>query len=110
MIGKCSGPQRLAATENLTLSELIAKELRADLVIADLTDHNAHGLFELGLRIAEEKPVALIKTSDTGRIFDVDNMLRVMEYNANLWPSTIEIDVPLMTEHIKPAWEARASG
>jgi hypothetical protein len=60
--------------------------------------------------LAEEKPVALIKTSDTGRIFDVDNMLRVMWYNANLWPSTIEIDVPLMTDHIKAAWEARTSG
>ena len=67
-------------------------------------------LCELGLRWRTEKPVALIKTSDTGRIFDVDNMLRVMEYNANLWPSTIEIDVPLMTDHIKAAWEARTSG
>jgi hypothetical protein len=37
-------------------------------------------------------------------------MLRVMEYNANLWPSTIELDVPLMTDHIKAAWEARNSG
>lgn len=40
----------------------------------------------------------------------MDNMLRVMEYNANLWPSTIELDVPLMTDHIKAAWEARNSG
>jgi hypothetical protein len=91
-------------------STIINELLDADLVIADLTDHNPNVLFELGLRIAEEKPVALIKTSDTGRIFDVDNMLRVMEYNANLWPSTIEIDVPLMAEHIKAAWEARTSG
>jgi nucleoside 2-deoxyribosyltransferase len=40
--------------------------LDADLVIADLTDHNPNVLFELGLRIAEEKPVALIKTATPG--------------------------------------------
>jgi hypothetical protein len=51
--------------------------LEADLVIADLTDHNPNVLFELGLRMAEDKPVALIKAIGTGKVFDVDNMLRV---------------------------------
>jgi nucleoside 2-deoxyribosyltransferase len=91
-------------------STIINELLDADLVIADLTDHNPNVLFELGLRIAEHKPVALIKASDTGRIFDVDNLLRVHEYNQNLWPSTLAADLPVMTEHIKAAWDARNSG
>jgi len=45
--------------------------------------------------MAEDKPVALVKASGTGRIFDVDNMLRVYEYNSNLWSSTIEKDFPI---------------
>jgi hypothetical protein len=79
----------------------------ADLVIADLTDHNPNVLFELGIRMANEKPVALIKASGTGRIFDVDNMLRVHEYNANLWRTTTEKDVPELASHIKASWENR---
>jgi hypothetical protein len=91
-------------------STIINELLDADLVIADLTDHNPNVLFELGLRIAAERPVALIKASDTGRIFDVDNMLRVLEYNPNLWPSSLSSDLPSLAEHIKGAWESRANG
>jgi hypothetical protein len=90
-------------------STIINDLLDADLAIADLTDHNPNVLFELGLRMAEDKPVAIIKATGTGQIFDVDNMLRVYEYNANLWTSTIESDLPEMTKHIKAAWENRES-
>jgi len=90
-------------------STIINDLLEADLVIADLTDHNPNVLFELGVRMAEDKPVALVKATGTGRIFDVDNMLRVFEYNANLWKSTIDKDLPDLTEHIKAAWENRDS-
>lgn len=90
-------------------STIINELLDADLVIADLTDHNPNVLFELGLRMAEQKCVALIKANDTGRIFDVDNMLRVLEYNPNLWPSTLSVDLPAVTEHIQAAWDGRNS-
>ena len=59
--------------------------------------------------MADDKPVALIKATGTGRIFDVDNMLRVLEYNANLWQSTIEADLPVMRDHIRAAWDNRDS-
>lgn len=90
-------------------STIINDLLDADLVIADLTDHNPNVLFELGLRMAEDKPVAIIKATGTGPIFDVDNMLRVFEYNANLWTSTIDSDLPEMTKHIQGAWDNRGS-
>lgn len=51
----------------------------------------------------------MIKTKDTGKIFDVDNMLRVYEYNPNLWRSTIEADLKELVEHIKAAWDNRGS-
>lgn len=88
-------------------STIINELLEADLVIADLTDHNPNVLFELGLRMAEDKPVALIKAAGTGRVFDVDNMLRVFEYKANLWRSTVEMDLPELTKHIKATWDNR---
>lgn len=86
---------------------IINKLLDADLVIADLTDHNPNVFFELGLRMAADKPVALVKAAGTGRVFDVDNMLRVVEYSPQLWTSTIEADVPKLRDHISQSWENR---
>jgi hypothetical protein len=90
-------------------STIINQLLKADLVIADLTDHNPNVLFELGIRIAKELPVALIKAEGTGPIFDVDNMMRVSPYSQNLWRSTVERDVPRLTDHIKGAWDNRST-
>jgi len=89
-------------------STIVNDLLDADLVIADLTDHNPNVLFELGLRMAAEKPVALVKALGTGRVFDVDNMLRVYEYQPQLWRSTLEQDLPEITKHVKAAWDNRA--
>lgn len=72
-------------------STIINKLLTADLVIADLTDHNPNVFFELGVRLAKELPVALIKTKDTGPTFDVDNLLRVEPYNQ--CPTYVTVDV-----------------
>ena len=90
-------------------STIVNDLLSADLVIADLTEHNPNVLFELGMRMAFDKPVALIRAKGTGQIFDVDNMLRVYEYNPNLWTTTVERDLPKIIEHIKATWENRES-
>jgi hypothetical protein len=88
---------------------IVNQLLDADLMIVDLTENNPNVLFELGLRIAEDKPVALIRAKGTPAIFDVDNMLRVFEYDPNLWSSTVEHDRPKLIDHIKAAWAGRES-
>jgi hypothetical protein len=94
---------------DLIQSTIVNDLMEADLVIADLTEHNPNVMFELGVRMAEDKPVVLIKAQGTGPLFDVDNMLRVFEYNPNLWQTTIEKDLPLLRDFIKGAWENRSS-
>jgi hypothetical protein len=89
-------------------STIVNDLLDAELVLADLTEHNPNVLFELGMRMAEDKPVVLVRAKGTGQIFDVDNLLRVAEYDPNVWPSTVERDVPALTDHIKAGWEGRA--
>lgn len=64
-------------------------------------------MFEHGVRMMQDKPVALIRAKGTGGIFDVDNMLRVYDYDPNLWPSTIEKDVPALRDHIAGSWDNR---
>ena len=90
-------------------STIVNDLLEADLVVADLTEHNPNVMFELGMRMAEDKPVVLIKALGTGPLFDIDNMLRVFEYSLNLWQTTIERDLPLLRDFIKGAWDNRAS-
>lgn len=88
-------------------STIVKELLEADLVVADLTEHNPNVLFELGVRMAEDLPVALIRASGTGPIFDVDNMLRVEDYNPNLWPSTVATDLPKLQRHFEATWDGR---
>ena len=58
--------------------------------------------------MANKKPIALIRTNKTGAIFDVDNVLRVFEYNSNLWKSTLLNDIPALTKHITESWKSKA--
>ena len=88
---------------------IVSDLLQADLVVADLTEHNPNVMFELGMRMAQDKPVALIRAKGTGGIFDVDNMLRVWDYDPNLWPSTIAKDVPALKDHVAATWANRDS-
>ena len=90
-------------------STIVNDLLAADLVVCDLTEHNPNVLFELGLRMATEKPTALIRARGTAPIFDVDNLLRVLDYDPNLWKSTLETDLPKMVSHIKGTWEGKDS-
>src|SRR5579864_1458600 len=69
---------------DLIQSTIVNDLLEADLVVADLTEHNPNVMFELGMRMAEDKPVVLIKAQGTGPLFDVDNMLRVFEYSPKI--------------------------
>ena len=66
-------------------------------------------MFELGVRMAQDKPVVLMKAEGTGPLFDIDNMLRVFEYSPNLWPTTVEKDMPNLRDFIKGAWENKSS-
>ena len=94
---------------DLIQSTIINDLIDADLVIADLTEHNPNVMFELGMRMAEDKPVVLIKAQGTGPLFDVDNMLRVFEYSPNLWQTTVEKDMPNLRDFIKGSWDNRES-
>jgi hypothetical protein len=88
-------------------STIVNDLIEADLVIADLTEHNPNVMFELGVRLAMEKPVVLMKAEGTGPLFDIDNMLRVFEYSPNLWQTTIDKDMPNLRDFIKGAWDNR---
>jgi nucleoside 2-deoxyribosyltransferase len=88
-------------------STIVNEILDADMCVCDLTEHNPNVLFELGIRLGHDKPVALIQAEGTARVFDVDNVLRVLAYKKELWRTTIQKDLPELTAHIRATWENR---
>jgi hypothetical protein len=88
-------------------STIVNEILDADMCVCDLTEHNPNVLFELGMRLRHDKPVALIQAEGTARVFDVDNVLRVLPYKKELWRTTIQKDLPELTAHIRATWENR---
>jgi hypothetical protein len=90
-------------------STIVNEIIDADLCICDLMEHNPNVLFELGMRLGHDKPVALIQAEGTARVFDVDNVLRVFPYKKELWRTTVEKDRPDLTTHIKAIWANRDS-
>lgn len=95
-----------AFTANKTGSDIIHKTIvhsifNADIILADLTEHNPNVLFELGLAIAFKKKVAIIRAKGTNPIFDVDNSIRVLDYNPNLWKSTLDMDIEKISQLIQ---------
>jgi len=86
-------------------STIVNDVLDADLAVCDLTEHNPNVLFELGMRLAHEKPVALIHAEGTERVFDVDNVLRVLPYDPNLWRTSLEKNTPELKEHVEATWD-----
>lgn len=96
----------VAHTASKSGSDIIHKTIvneifNAELILADLTEHNPNVLFELGLAIAFKKKVAIIRAKGTPAIFDVDNSMRVLDYSPNLWKSTLEMDVAKLAQHIE---------
>lgn len=90
-------------------STIVSDIFNSQIVLADLTEHNPNVLFELGLAIAFKKRVVLIRAKGTSAIFDVDNLMRVYDYDGNLWKSTIERDVPNLSKHIQATLQTESS-
>ena len=92
-------------------STIINDLIEADLVIADLTEHNPNVMFELGVRMAQDKPVVLLKAEGTGPLFDVDNMLEFSStaptFGKPLWRRICPIYRTSLREHGRTGTQQR---
>lgn len=68
---------------NLIVPEIITSIVNSDLVVCDLSSRNANVLYELAVRHAIHKPVALLADEKSERVFDVDG-LRRLHYDSQL--------------------------
>jgi hypothetical protein len=91
-----------------TSSEIIQAEIienleKAELVLCDISQWNANVFFELGIRVALDRPVAMIKDSLTEKIPFDTAMLNCYTYDSSLDISRVEDQIPKLTTHINSA-------
>lgn len=75
-----------------------------DIVICDVSAKNANVMFELGMRLAFDRPTVLIKDDQTPYIFDT-GPLEHIEYPASLRHSQIQAFTAALAEKVKATYE-----
>lgn len=98
-----------ASGSDLIQGEIIRQLDQADLVLCDMTSLNANVFFELGIRTALDKPVAMVKDQHTDKIpFDVGSM-NCHDYDGRMEPWTLPAQVEALTAHLQ-ACVSRSAG
>ena len=79
---------------------IIQKIVESDIVICDLSAKNPNVMYELGIRHAFNKAVALVKDKRTDKVFDIQG-LRYTEYDETLRIDSVQKDTMKICESIK---------
>jgi len=82
-------------------SHIISQLVAADLVLCDLSTRNPNVMFEMGVRTALNKPVAVVVDSHTkyGEVFDARDV-QAHQYDADLSPWIVSGELPKLTDHL----------
>ncbi len=67
-------------SSGIITSQIIRELLSADLVIADITDHNPNVFYEMGIRHAAKRPIIHVRQKDVSIPFDTASM-RIFDYS-----------------------------
>jgi hypothetical protein len=101
-------PKMLGST--LIHAEIIRHLEEADLVLADLSSHNANVFFELGIRTSLDRPVALVRDRRASTIpFDL-GPINILDYDESLTPWTLGREVNRLVEHVSNVKTGSDSG
>jgi hypothetical protein len=85
---------------------IIKKIVESEMILCDISTKNPNVLYELGIRHAFGKPVAIIKDKETEKIFDIQG-LRYHEYNESLRIDTVKNDVEKIKEIILKTYKGK---
>ena len=94
---------------NLIHLDILRRLLNTPMAVCDLSSHNPNCLFELALRHAFDKPIALIQETGTAPIFDIAP-LRHQDYRPALLYREVPEDQERVAGLIKATYETHGSG
>lgn len=88
------------AKTDYIVAGIIQQIIQSEIMICDISGRNANVMYELGMRHAYNKPVAIIKDDKTSRIFDIQG-LRHTEYSSSLRIDSTKKDIIKIAQSIR---------
>lgn len=85
----------------IIIAEIIRELSRADMVLCDISSHNPNVFYELGIRTALDKPVAIVRDTCTTKIPFDTAAINVEEYPHDLRPWNVAATKTRIATHIK---------
>ncbi len=85
----------------IIIAEIIHHLARADMVLCDISCHNPNVFYELGIRTALDKPVAMVRDTSTAKIPFDTAAINIEEYPCDLRPWNVATSRDRIASHIK---------
>ncbi|MDI1225902.1 MULTISPECIES: hypothetical protein [Acinetobacter] len=103
-------PRIVSDSEDATIihKSIIQNIYNDAIIVCDVSGKNANVMFELGMRLAFNKPVVIIKDDLTGYSFDTSN-IEHLGYRKDLRFQTIESFITSLSQKIKATYEKSIS-
>jgi hypothetical protein len=89
--------------------DIIKKLIECPMALCDLSSRNPNVLFELGIRQAFDKPVALVQEVGTPRIFDISS-IKTVEYRKERLYDEVLKDQEQIAEIIENTYKSASNG
>jgi hypothetical protein len=90
----------IAAGADIIHAEIIRNLETSDLVLCDMSTLNPNVFFELGIRTAVDKPIALVKDKFTHKVPFDTTLINHHIYDAALTPWTLTNEIQRLSEHL----------
>jgi hypothetical protein len=91
---------------NFIVLDILQRTISSEMVVCDLSSRNPNVMYELGIRQAFNKPVVLIKDTNTDRVFDIQG-LRDVEYDPSLRIDLTQASVTQIADALKQTAKAK---
>ncbi|MDM1022056.1 hypothetical protein QSV37_17430 [Acinetobacter sp. VNK23] len=100
-------PRIVSDSEDSTIihKSIINNIYNDPIIVCDVSNKNANVMFELGMRLAFNKPVVIIKDDKTGYSFDTSN-IQHLGYRKDLRHNTVEKFIDDLAAKIKATYDA----
>lgn len=85
---------------DLIQAEIVKNLETADLVLCDMSLLNANVFFELGIRTALDKPVAMVKDDKTTSVPFDNSIINHHAYDSSLAPWTLATEIDALKQHL----------
>ncbi len=93
-----------ASGSEIIQARIIKKLIDADMVLCDMSCLNANVFFEFGIRTALNKPVCVVKDSQSPDVAFDTSIIHYHEYQSPLYAHQTAGEIKSLTSHIQDTW------